>query len=341
MAEPHDRHEHHDSHHDHHEPSGFNIRLITGQANPKLAEGIAKVLGLPLEPVKVGRFADGEIDIRIKNNVRGADVFLIQPCCPPDVNDAFMELLLFIHTLNLSSAKRITVIMPYYPYARQDRKTRPRVPISASVVAQLLETMGPHRIVTVDLHCGQIQGFFHSTPVDNLYAEAELVKYVTSKDIPKEELIVVSPDAGGVTRATRVADKIGALGVVTILKRRTVANQVDSMQIVGDVQDKTCIIVDDIIDTAGTLTKAAAVLKERGAKRVLAFATHGIFSEPAMDRINQSVLDEVCVTDSIPQHENIKRCSKLRVKSLVHLLAEAVERLHYEMSLSVLFEKQK
>jgi ribose-phosphate pyrophosphokinase len=330
---------------DHHltgpEPSGFNIRLITGTANPRLAEGISKVLGIPLESVKTGRFADGEIDLRIKNNVRGADVFVIQPCAPPDVNDNLMELLLFIHTLNLSSAKRITAIMPYYPYARQDRKTRPRVPISASVVAQLLETMGPHRIVTVDLHCGQIQGFFHSTPVDNLYAEAELLKYLESKNFKKDELMVVSPDAGGVTRATRVADRIGALGVVTILKRRTVANQVDSMQIVGDVQDKTCVIVDDIIDTAGTLTKAAALLKEKGAAKVIAFATHGVFSEPAMDRINQSVLDEVCVTDSIPQHENLKRCPKLRVKSLVHLLAEAVERLHHEMSLSALFEKQK
>eukprot|EP01102_Stenamoeba_stenopodia_P021821 TRINITY_DN889_c0_g1_i1.p1 TRINITY_DN889_c0_g1~~TRINITY_DN889_c0_g1_i1.p1 ORF type:complete len:340 (-),score=75.66 TRINITY_DN889_c0_g1_i1:1407-2426(-) len=324
----------------HHEPEHagvFNIRLITGSANPKLGEDISKLLGIPLEPCQLGRFADGEIDIRIKNNVRGADVFIIQPCCR-EVNDNFMELLLLIHTLSLSSAKRITAIVPYYPYARQDRKTKPRVPISASVVAQLLETMGPDRVVTVDLHCGQIQGFFHSTPVDNLYAEAELLKYLESKKFPKEELIVVSPDAGGVTRATRIADRIGALGVVTILKRRTVANQVDSMQIVGDVQDKICVIVDDIIDTAGTLTKAASLLKDKGAKIVVAFASHGVFSEPAMDRINQSVLDEVCVTDSIPQDENLKRCSKLRVKSLVHLLAEAVERLHHEMSLSCLFE---
>eukprot|EP01102_Stenamoeba_stenopodia_P006600 TRINITY_DN1821_c0_g5_i1.p1 TRINITY_DN1821_c0_g5~~TRINITY_DN1821_c0_g5_i1.p1 ORF type:complete len:414 (+),score=83.44 TRINITY_DN1821_c0_g5_i1:332-1573(+) len=328
---------------DHHPGHGgaelqnYNIRVLSGNGNRPLASGIASLLGTKLEDCQVSSFADGEIDIQIKNNVRGSDVYVIQPVSPPFVNKHLMELLLLIHTLKLSSAKRITVVMPYYAYARQDRKTKPRVPISASVVAQLIEAMGPHRVVTIDLHCGQIQGFFHKTPVDNLFAEAEMIKYIKDKNIPPEELVIVSPDAGGVTRARRAADLLGAHGVVTIMKRRTQANQVDSMQMVGDVADCTCLLIDDIIDTAGTLTKAASLLKDNGAARVFAFATHGIFSEPALDRINSSILDEVCVTDSLPQEKNKERCAKLRVLSIAGLLSEVIQRLHQEKSLSSLF----
>ena len=251
-----------------------------------------------------------------------------------------MELLLLIHTLNLASAKRVTAVVPYFGYARQDRKTKPRVPISASAVSQLIEAMGPHRLVTVDLHCGQIQGFFHHIPVDNLIAEKELVAYLRTtltKRYSVDELAVVSPDAGGVQRAQMVADELHAPAVVTIIKRRAAANQIQSMQIVGNVSGKVCLIVDDIIDTAGTLCKAAGLLKEAGAKEVVAIATHGVFSQGAVDRIEASVLTEVVVTDSIPQEENKKRSKKLHVISLAPLLARAIKRIHEEKSLSVLF----
>lgn len=233
--------------------------------------------------------------------------------CGPDVNRNLMELLLLIQTLKLSSAKRITAVVPYYGYARQDRKTKPRVPISASAVAQLIECMGAHRVVTLDLHCGQIQGFFHNAPVDNLFAELEFVKYLRTRNYEKESLVIVSPDAGGVERARRIADRMGGVAIATILKRRAAANQIESMEIVGAIEGKICIIVDDIIDTAGTLVKAAQLLVEKGAKTVSACATHGVFSEPALSRISESILEEVCVTDSIPQEKNLERCKKLRV----------------------------
>jgi len=246
-------------------------------------------------------------------------------------------LLLLVHTLILSSAKRITAIVPYFGYARQDRKTKPRVPISASAVSQLIESVGPHRVVTVDLHCGQIQGFFHKTPVDNLFADNQVLQYLESKNFDKSQVAIVSPDAGGVARARRLADQFGASSVVSIIKRRTTANVVDSAQIVGDVQGMVCIIVDDMIDTAGTLTAAAGLLKEKGATSVYACATLGLFSGPALDRINNSHLEEVLVTDSIPQDANSAKCPKLKVLSLVPLLAEAIKRLHNEKSLSCLF----
>jgi len=299
-------------------------------------------LKVPLASCEVGTFSDGETKIQVEHNIRGTDCYVIQPTChnyenSTTVNDNVMELLLLLHTLKLSSARRITAVVPYYGYARQDRKTRPRVPISASAVAQLIEAMGPHRVVTVDLHCGQIQGFFHNTPVDNLWAEGEFVDMLKKKVEFKDQVVVVSPDAGGVMRARRVADTLGAEGVATILKRRAQANVIESMQIVGSVEGKYCILVDDIIDTAGTLVKAAQLLADSGAKEVIACATHGVFSGNAIEKINGSVLKEVYVTDSIPQERNAKLCDKLKVLSIAPLLARAIYRLHEEKSLSILF----
>eukprot|EP00009_Paramoeba_aestuarina_P017750 CAMPEP_0201539660 /NCGR_PEP_ID=MMETSP0161_2-20130828/70527_1 /ASSEMBLY_ACC=CAM_ASM_000251 /TAXON_ID=180227 /ORGANISM="Neoparamoeba aestuarina, Strain SoJaBio B1-5/56/2" /LENGTH=541 /DNA_ID=CAMNT_0047947071 /DNA_START=84 /DNA_END=1709 /DNA_ORIENTATION=- len=320
---------------------GYRIRLLSGTANRDLSLRISEALGVKLESADNKKFADGEINLQIHENVRGADVYIIQPMCPPNVNDNIMELLLLIHTLRLSSAKRVTAICPYYAYGRQDRKVKPRVPISASAVAQLLEAMAPSRVVTVDLHCGQIQGFFHQTPVDNLFAENEMLHHLKSKNFPKDKLVIVSPDAGGVLRANRIADKMRARGIVTILKRRLKANAVESMQLVGDVTDTITVIVDDMIDTGGTLCKAAALLKENGATKVYAVATHGLFSGPAMERINNSCMEEVCVTDSIPQKENLKVCAKLTVITLAPLLAETIRRLHTEKSLSNLFDSRR
>ncbi|KAL6041974.1 putative phosphoribosylpyrophosphate synthetase, variant 2 [Balamuthia mandrillaris] len=284
---------------------GYVVKLISGNANSKLARDIAKELGTDIAECEVGKFSDGEIKIQIKHNVRGADAFVIQPTCG-EVNNNLMELLLLLHTLKLSSAKRITAVVPYFGYARQDRKTRPRVPISASAVAQLIEAMGPHRLVTLDLHCGQIQGFFHETPVDNLFAEVEFIgglkKKLESDGISKDNVTIVSPDAGGVLRARRIADQLGVAAVVTILKRRQQANTIESMQIVGHVEDKHCIIVDDIIDTAGTLCKAAEMLKDNGARSVLACASHGIFSGNAIERINNSVLEVICIFVCLKKH---------------------------------------
>jgi ribose-phosphate pyrophosphokinase len=316
--------------------SGYVIRALMGNANPKLGKDISAALGESLCDCEIAKFADGEINMQIKENIRGADVFVIQGTSPP-VNDNLMELLLLLQTIKLSSAKRITAVIPYYGYARQDRKTRPRVPISASAVAQLIEAMGADRVVTVDLHCGQIQGFFHHTPVDNLFAESEFIETLKTKYPEPADVVIVSPDAGGVMRARRVADDLHAENVATILKRRGKANVVDSMQIVGSVAGKKCVIVDDIIDTAGTLCKAAELLKDNGATDIIACATHGVFSDIAMDRLNASCLTAIYVTDSIPQEHNQERCKKLHVLSIAPLLARAIRRIHEEKSLSVLF----
>jgi len=314
----------------------FQIRLISGSANKTLAKNIASALGITLDPCRVATFADGELDIHIEKNVRGEDVFLIITIAPNQINHHLLELFLLIHTLGLSSAKRITAVVPYYPYARQDRKTMPRVPISAAAVAQLIEAMKPHRLVTLDLHSGQIQGFFHQTPVDNLLPEKEMLRYFETKNFCKENVAIVSPDAGGVYRAKQTADAYGAASVATILKRK-IEGKVE-MQLVGDVKGYICIVIDDIIDTGATIVFAAKILKENGAKHVIAFATHGVFSSNALQTIQESQLDEVCVTDSLPQEENLKQCKKLRVSSIVNLLAEAIERLHLEKSLSALFK---
>jgi len=244
-----------------------------------------------------------------------------------------------IHTLQLSSAKRITAVIPYYGYARQDRKTKPRTPISAAVVAHLIETMGPHRVVCLDLHCGQIQGFFRQIPVDHLNADNEFVALIRGRfGAEVEKVAIVSPDAGGVPRARHMADLLGASNVITILKRRTQANKVDSMQLVGDVSGQICFICDDMIDTGGTICKAAAMLMESGATKVFALSSHGIFSSPALERLNASCIEEVWVTDSINQVEHLKKCPKLKIVPIAPLMAECIKRLHNESSLSSIFQ---
>lgn len=330
------------------------VKLVTGNSNVPLAEAISKeleninIIETPLCTDEVGKFNDGEINVHLENDMRGRDIYVIQSTCRSDnnsVNDNLIELLLVMSALYKASAGRINVMIPYYGYARQDRKNKPRTPISASVVAQLIEAVVPmkdsFRVVTVDLHCGQIQGFFPRAITDNLSAQNEFVQYLTSKYDNNliDNCMIVSPDAGGVSRAKHVADKLNIPKIATILKRRAEAGIVEEMELVGTVKGKDCIIIDDIIDTAGTLCKAASLLMNQGARSVGACATHGVFSGPAMDRINKSCLSYVCVTDSIPQTENMKHCEKLSVISLAPLLAEAIRRIHNHESLSALFRQ--
>lgn len=321
-----------------------NLRIVHGNSNPKLAEGICNALGIPPTKCRVELFANGEINVKILESIRGDDLFIIQPTCGNgviNVNQAVMELLLIIHTLKLSSAKRVIAVIPHYGYARQDRKHSARVPISASAVARMITELGVSGIVTMDLHCGQIQGFFHGCPVADLSATSEFARYAKTKAFDINNLAVVAPDAGAVNRARRMADCLGAGRIVTILKRRVEANQVDSMQLVGEVDGCTCIIVDDMIDTAGTLCKAAEVLTENGAKEVHAWTTHGIFTDPACERITScKALVEVVVTDSLPQEESVKKCSKIRIISIAKLLAEAIYRIHAQESLEHLGDGQ-
>eukprot|EP01061_Rhynchopus_euleeides_P008381 TRINITY_DN17445_c0_g2_i2.p2 TRINITY_DN17445_c0_g2~~TRINITY_DN17445_c0_g2_i2.p2 ORF type:complete len:380 (+),score=169.52 TRINITY_DN17445_c0_g2_i2:47-1186(+) len=331
----------------------YRLRVLCGRANEKLAEDICKMLHQQKTPCRVDQFANGEVSIKVEQNVRGDDVFIIQPTCANDegvdINTSLMELLLLVHTLRLASAKRITAIVPYFAYARQDRKSRPRTPISASCIAQLLQGMGVDRVITVDLHCGQIQGFFYNTPVDNLPVTAEWARYVQKRVVEKEgisdcseELTIVSPDAGGVERAMQLADKVQAKAVVTILKRRVEANKIERMEMVGDVKGQVCVIVDDICDTGGTLCKAVSLLKEKGAKAVYACITHGILTHPCIDRMNAcDALTEMVTTNSLPNESAKEKCPKLHVINIAPLLAEAIERTHTENSLSAIFGGKK
>lgn len=316
--------------------SNGNLRIVNGNSNPKLAEGVCKALSIPLTKCRVEAFPNGEINVKILESIRGDDLFVLQPTCGNgviNVNQAVMELLLIIHTLKLSSAKRVIAVIPHYGYARQDRKHTARVPISASAVARMITELGVNGVVTMDLHCGQIQGFFHGCPVADLSATSEFANYAQKKAFDISKLVVVAPDAGAVNRARRMADRLGASRIVTILKRRVEANLVDSMQLVGEVDGCTCIIVDDMIDTAGTLCKAAEVLRENGATEVHAWTTHGIFTDPACDRITAcEALVEVVVTDSLPQEESVRKCSKIKIISVAKLLAEAIHRIHAEES---------
>ncbi|MFT0212373.1 ribose-phosphate pyrophosphokinase [Pseudomonas sp. F1_0610] len=309
------------------------MMIFTGNANPNLARRVARQLHIPLGDASVGRFSDGEVSVEINENVRGKDVFLIQPTCAP-TNDNLMELIVMIDALRRSSASRITAVVPYFGYARQDRRPRSaRVAISAKVVADMLSGVGVDRVLTVDLHADQIQGFF-DIPVDNIYGSPVLVDDIQNQRY--DNMLVVSPDIGGVVRARAVAKSLGT-DLAIIDKRRPKPNQSEIMHIIGDVQDRTCILVDDMCDTAGTLCNAAKALKDRGAKKVLAYCTHPIFSGRAIENIENSVLDEMVVTNTIPLSAAAQACAKIRQLDIAPVVAEAVRRISNEESISAMF----
>lgn len=309
------------------------IMVFTGNANPELAQKIVDFLGIPLGDVSVSQFSDGEIAVELNVNVRGRDVFVVQPTCAP-TNDNLMELTIMVDALRRASAGRITAVVPYFGYARQDRRVRSaRVPITAKVVADMMVGAGIDRLLTVDLHAEQIQGFF-DVPVDNVYGSPVLLEDIEKQHF--EDLIVVSPDIGGVVRARAVAKQLG-VDLAIIDKRRPNPNVAEIMNIIGEVQGRTCLLVDDMVDTAGTLCNAAKALKAQGAKKVVAYCTHPVLSGKAIDNLNNSELDELVVTDSIPLSEEAKHCDRIRLLTLSRMLAEALRRLSNEESLSAMF----
>lgn len=308
------------------------LKLFSGNSNRALAEDIAQYIGQPLGQATVTTFSDGEIRVRIEENVRGADVFLIQSCCPP-VNTSIMELLIMIDAVKRSSASRITAVIPYYGYARQDRKDQPRVPISAKLVADLITTAGAQRVLTMDLHAGPIQGFFN-IPVDHLYATPVLLDYIKKRDM--HNVVIVSPDAGGVERARAFAKRLDA-ALAIIDKRREGANKAQIMNVIGDVKGKHAVILDDMIDTAGTIVQTAQVCADNGALSVWAGCTHAVLSGPALERLQASCLEEVVVTDTIPLRGRDAQCPKLRALTVAPLLGEAILRIHREESVTSLF----
>jgi ribose-phosphate pyrophosphokinase len=309
----------------------YELKLFSGNAHRALAEEIAACLGIPLGQAEVTRFSDSEVFVQLEENVRGADVFIVQPTCPP-VNDSLMELLVMLDAVKRASAERVTAVLPYYGYARQDRKVQPRVPISAKLVADLITAAGAERVLALDLHAGQIQGFFN-IPVDHLFAAPVVIDYLLKRDLT--DPVVVSPDAGGVERARAIAKRLHA-GLAIIDKRRDGANVAVFMHLIGDVKGKDAIIIDDMIDTAGTLIQAADALKREGARRILACGVHPVLSGPAMARIEGAPLEEVVVTNSIPLGKD-KQVPKITVLSVAPLLAEAIRRIHDEESVSTLF----
>jgi len=308
------------------------LKLFSGKANPALAKEICAYLGISIGEATVSSFSDGEARVRIDENVRGADVFVMQSTCPP-VNDSIMELLIMIDALKRSSAYRITAVIPYFGYARQDRKDQPRVPISAKLIADLITTAGADRVLTMDLHAGQIQGFFN-IPVDHLYATPVLLDYISK--VGGKDLVVVSPDAGGVERARAFAKRLQA-NLAIIDKRREGPNQTQIMNIIGDVEGRSALLLDDMIDTAGTIVQGAQACANKGARRVWAGCTHPVLSGPALERIQASCLEEIVVTNTIPLNGKEQRCPKLRVLSVAPLLGEAITRIHEEESVSSLF----
>lgn len=310
-----------------------DIRLFTGTANRPLAQEVADTMGIPLGDATVTTFSDGETQVRINENIRGSDVFVLQPTCTP-VNDNLMELLLIIDALKRASAGRITAVIPYYGYARQDRKVQSRVPISAKMVADLITAVGTSRVLTVDLHAGQIQGFFN-IPVDNLYATPILLEYVR-KRFPSDQLVVVSPDAGGVERARAFAKRLDC-AIAIIDKRREKANECEIMNVIGDVKGKNALLLDDMVDTAGTLTQAAGALVNQGATKVYATCTHAVLSGKAIERINNSAIEELIVSNTIPGDSRKAQCPKLTILSIAPLIAEAIKRIHEESTISSLF----
>ena len=311
-----------------------NLMVFTGNANPALADAIAKNIGVPMGRASISKFSDGEVSVELNENVRGKDVFVIQPTCAP-TNDSIMELLLMSDALHRASANRITAVIPYFGYARQDRRVRSaRVAISSKVVADMIGAVGVNRVLTVDLHAEQIQGFF-SIPVDNVYGSPVLTDDIERQNY--SNLTVVSPDVGGVVRARAVAKQINA-DLAIIDKRRPTANEAQIMHIIGDVNGKSCLIVDDMVDTAGTLCKAADALKDHGATKVVAYCTHPVLSGPAIQNIAGSNLDSLVVTDTIPLNEKAKSCNSIRQLSMAKLLAESIRRVSNEESISAMFD---
>ena len=310
-----------------------DLKIFAGNSNAPLAREISHYLKVPLGEALVETFSDGESKVEVKENVRGGDVFVIQSTCAPG-NDNLMEMLLMLDAFKRASAKRITAVMPYFGYARQDRKVAPRVPISAKLVADLITTAGASRILTMDLHSGQIQGFFN-IPVDNLYATPVLLQYL-KRHLNRNEVTIVSPDAGGVERARDFATRLN-VSLAIIDKRRSGPNVVAEMNIIGEVKGQTAILLDDMVDTAGTLTMAAEALKREGAKRILGCCTHPVLSGPAIRKINESSLEELIVTNSIPLRAEAAKCKKIKVLSVAHLIGEAIRRTHMEKSVTSLF----
>ena len=308
-----------------------SIKIFTGNANPAIAHEICEYLQVPLGAADVRQFSDGEISVEIGENVRGADVFVVQPTCTP-VNDHLMELLIMIDALRRASARRITAVIPYYGYARQDRKVRPRVPITAKAVAEMLMVVGTRRVLCMDLHAGQIQGFFN-IPVDHLYAAPVILKHIRENFT---DVVMVSPDAGGVERTRAFAKRLNA-SLAIVDKRRERANECEAMHVIGDVAGKTAVLLDDIVDTAGTLCGAAEMLMKVGAKEVHACCSHGVLSGPAIERISRSHLKSLVVTNSIPLKAEAVQCEKITVLSVGGLLGEAISRIHNEDSVSYLF----
>jgi ribose-phosphate pyrophosphokinase len=309
------------------------MKLFTGNAHKELANEVAIYLGIPVGDALVTKFSDGEITVNINDNVRGFDVFVLQPTCTP-VNDNIMELLLMVDAFKRASAKRITAVIPYYGYARQDRKVQPRVPISAKLVADLITAAGTSRILTMDLHAAQIQGFFN-IPVDNLYASPVLLDYILKKYISKN-LVIVSPDAGGVERARSFAKRLQC-SIAIIDKRREAANVSQLMNVIGEVKGKDTIILDDMIDTGGTIIQASTALMEKGSEQVIAACSHAVLSGSAVEKVNNSVIKELIVTNTIPFDSKKEQCKKLTVLSIAPLIGEAIRRIHEESTISSLF----
>jgi ribose-phosphate pyrophosphokinase len=315
-------------------PTGFGeMKVFSGSAHPQLAREIADYLGISLGQARLRRFPDSEVAFQIDENIRGTDVFVVQPTCSP-VDEHLMELMIMTDAFRRSSAARITAVIPYYGYARQDRKDKPRVPISAKLVANLLGAAGINRVLTMDLHKAQIQGFF-DIPVDHLFAAPVIIEYLTRRQYP--DLTIVAPDAGGAERARAYAKRLDAELAVIDKRRSADEGTPEVMNVIGDVQGRTCIIQDDIIDTAGTIKKAADALRANGAARVLACAVHGVLSGPAIERIEEAPLDELLVTNTIPQTGNRTSCSKIKVLSVARLLGQAIRSIHEETSVSSLF----
>jgi ribose-phosphate pyrophosphokinase len=310
------------------------MAVFSGNAHPQLAQNIARYLRIPLGRAQVGRFSDGEINVEILENIRGRETFIIQPTCPP-TSENLMELLVMVDAARRASAARITAVIPYFGFARQDRRPRSsRVPITAKLVAKLIATAGVDRVLTVDLHADQIQGFF-DIAVDNVYASPILLADVWKQKY--DDMVVVSPDVGGVVRARALAKRLGDADLAIIDKRRARANQSEVMNIIGEVEGKNCVMIDDMVDTAGTLCHAASALKEHGAVSVAAYITHPVLSGPAVSRINDSELDEMVVTDTIPLNEEARACGKIRQLSVAEMLAETMRRISTEESVSSLY----